>query len=188
MKIKPKAGGVVVELGRKEEQIPAAPALPIFKLNRILVPMDFTDAAEKAMQYAVPFAKQFGAQLYLLHVIEPYLPPSELAAYPDIETPDETEHQLQAMSQKIDQEVHSSVIVRRGNAAWEILAAIKELDVDLVILSTHGRRGLDRMLMGSTTEKVVRRASCPVLIVRENEHEFIANTPTDHATKTGTSV
>jgi hypothetical protein len=83
MKFKPspKTGAVSVELGVDEIQIPAhlMPAVPMFKLQRILVPVDFSDCSSKALQYAVPFAKQFGAALILLHVVEPYPAVPEMA-------------------------------------------------------------------------------------------------------------
>jgi len=60
-----------------------------------------------------------------------------------------------------------------GDPAIGIIAVAKELKIDLIILSTHGRTGLERVLLGSTAEKVVRHAGCPVLIVREHEHEFV---------------
>src|ERR1041384_5100147 len=79
-----KSGGVLVELGLKEAQLPvkstdrdAAP-LPIFKLKKILVPVDFSDCSNKALQYAIPFAKQFDAELILLHIIQPYVPVPEM--------------------------------------------------------------------------------------------------------------
>ncbi len=65
-------------------------------------------------------------------------------------------------------------VVRQGEPYLEILSVARELGMDLIILSTHGRTGLARVLMGSTTEKVVRHADCPVLVVREHEHEFLA--------------
>ena len=88
MKFKPTnhGGGVVVELGPQEAQLPSAPgragaaARPIFKLRKILVPVDFSECAKKALAYAIPFAKMFGAELTLLYVLEPYPAVPELAA------------------------------------------------------------------------------------------------------------
>ena len=191
MKIKPTAAGVVVELEHREAQIPSPepkPAtLPLFKLRKILVPVDFTHSAGKALQYAVPFAKQFGAELLLLHVIEPYVPPSEMAPYLGGETTEDAEHYLEILRKGISPDVAVTTLVRRGIAEHEILGAIHQLRIDLVILATHGRRGLERMLMGSTTEKVIRQAGCPVLIVREHEHEFVTATAA-HETLPATSI
>jgi universal stress protein A len=71
--------------------------------------------------------------------------------------------------------VPSRAVVQTGNPELAIVDAAKELGIDLIILSTHGRTGLSRVLLGSTAEKVVRHAGCPVLIVREHEHEFIVD-------------
>ena len=68
-------------------------------------------------------------------------------------------------------------LVRTGSPADEIVDAAKEMGVDLIILSTHGRTGLKHLLLGSMTENVVRRAPCPVLVVREREREFVSTRP-----------
>jgi len=66
-------------------------------------------------------------------------------------------------------------LVRVGEATTGIIETAKELGIDLIILSTHGRKGMARLFLGSTAEQVVRRAPCPVLIVRENEREFLGD-------------
>ena len=88
MKIKPtsKEGGVLVELGPQESQLPSpGAASAVFKLKKILVPLDFSDCSKKALQYAIPFAKQFGAELELVHVVEPYASIPEMGPV-DVET------------------------------------------------------------------------------------------------------
>ena len=155
----------------------ATPAgiLPVFQLRRILVPTDFSKCAEKALQYAVPFARQFGAELILLHVIPPtvVLQTSEIMLQGVPETTEEAQVGLDELRNSIARDIASTAQVRRGSPAPEIVDAAKELDIDVIILSTHGRTGLSHVLLGNTVEKVVRRANCPVLVVREHEHEFI---------------
>src|SRR5689334_23116598 len=89
MKFKPtsKSRGVVVELGPEETQIPAQSlaTAPVFKLRKILVTIDFSDCSKKALAYAIPFARQFDAELNLLHVVEPYPAVPEMAPF-DVET------------------------------------------------------------------------------------------------------
>ncbi len=188
MKIKPaeKTGGVIVELGPKEPQLPflagegMTPARPAFKLKEILVPVDFSECMEKALLYAVPFAQQFDARLTLLHVVEsPYLPASEMGVVVEVESTDDARKELEALRARLADKVRCQTMIRKGSAQYEIIAAAKELGSDLIILATHGRTGLERLLMGSTGEKVVRRASCPILIVRTHEHDFITGSPTD---------
>lgn len=182
MKFKPaeKSGGMVVELGPKEIQLPrtatgqTAAMLPAFNLKNILVPVDFTECTPEALMYAVAFAKQFQAKLTLLHVIEPaYLPPSELGGVEIIETKSEAKAQLEKLQQTHLGQVRSEILVKRGNAEQEIIAAASETESNLILLATHGRTGFSRMLLGSTAEHVVRHAHCPVLIVRPEEREFV---------------
>jgi nucleotide-binding universal stress UspA family protein len=176
MKIKPtaKTGGVLVELAPEESQIPAqlVATAPAFKLQKILVPVDFSDCSKKALQYAIPFAKQFGAELLLLHVVEPYPIVPEMAPY-DFETIHDGRQELLALQQTLGDVVPSTISLRKGTPHLEITEAARELGADLIIISTHGRKGLSRRVFGSTTEKVVRYAPCPVLIVRECERDFI---------------
>jgi len=182
MKFKPsdKAGGVVVELGPQEKQLPPTEATgkaaangPAFELKKILVPVDFSDCSRKALRYALSFARQFGAELTLLHVVQPYLPVAEMALV-ETESTEDAHEALQELRGLVGDEVPCRTLVRTGSPPYEILGAAKELGIDLLILSTHGRSGLEHVLMGSTTDKVVRQAGCPVLVVREHEHEFIA--------------
>jgi nucleotide-binding universal stress UspA family protein len=155
-------------------QIPAQSVCtaPSFKLQKILVPIDFSDCSKKALQYAIPFARQFEAELVLVHVVEPYPMVPEMAPY-DFETFDDSRLELEALRKGIDDTVSSSVALRKGTPHLEISEAARELGADLIVISTHGRKGLVRRVFGSTTEKVVRYAPCPVLIVRESEREFV---------------
>lgn len=183
MKIKPmdRTGGVIVELGRTESQLPSVnlsqrtPTLPALELRKILVPVDFSECTEKALQYALAFARQFGAELTLLHVMEPaYVPASEMGILADAGSDEDAEGWLHSLRRRLDPEIRCQTLLRKGGAQSEIIAVAKELGSDLIILSTHGRTGLERLLLGSTAEKIVRHAGCPLLVVRENEHEFVA--------------
>jgi nucleotide-binding universal stress UspA family protein len=179
MKIKPttKAGGVVVELGPKEVQLPteAPEESPVFSIKKLLVPIDFSDCSRKALDYAVPFARQFDAEVVLLHVLEPY-PPIPQMDLIDLDSVGEARRNLETLRARTAQAVHCSSLVRTGDPRTEIIAAAQELGIDLIVLSTHGRTGIAHVLLGSTAEKVVRHAKCPILIVRENEHEFLRPT------------
>ncbi len=169
MRVKPafKDGGVLVELGPKEKQLPTEP-VPRFKLKRILVPLDFSDCSKKALQYAVPFAKQFNAEVVLLHVIEPYpaVPQMELV---DVETIQDSLVELEIVREAIGEDIHCSSEVPHVEIAQEA----KQNDIDLIILATHGYKGLSHVFLGSTAEKVFRSAPCPVLTVRQFEREFV---------------
>ena len=190
MKFKPtkKTGGVVVELGAKENQLPGeTPArptapLPAFKLKKILVPVDFSQCSQKALQYAIPFARQFDATLTLFNVVPGYLPVPEMGivdvSLMETQMQQAAERELAALKQRhLEAGIPTESIVRIGNPYHEIVVAAKEMNMDLIILSTHGRTGLKYVFMGSTAEHVVRYAPCPVLVVREHEHEFVTNKP-----------
>jgi nucleotide-binding universal stress UspA family protein len=188
MKIRParKSGKVVIELDRKEPQLPAresgpaVAALPVFKLKKILVPIDFSECSRKALTYAVPMAKQFDAVIVLLFVVQVHYPVPDWGV---VDTPlierqlrDTGEAELANLAaQEIRGQVQAATLVRVGNAYHEIVATARAEEADLIVMSTHGHTGLKHVLLGSTTERVVRYAPCPVLIVREFEHEFVAD-------------
>ena len=171
-----KAGERLAELGPKAAQLPderpqTTPS--VFQLNTLLVPVDFSGCSTKALAYAIPLAQQFKAELILLHVMWPYVSVPEMGPV-DLETIDDARTQLEELGRHLPEAVRWRTLLRTGQPHTEIIQAAKEMGVDLVVLSTHGRTGLARAVMGSTTEKVVRHAPCPVLVVREHEHEFVA--------------
>ncbi|HEX9614633.1 MAG TPA: universal stress protein [Bacteroidota bacterium] len=150
------------------------------ELKRILVPIDFSEHSRKALQYAIPFAQQFGASIDLVYVVEPTVYPADFSfgqvGFPAIE--DELRkrgaEELDGLVRKdIGKRVEARRAVRTGKAFYEILLYAKEENVDLILIATHGHTGIEHVLFGSTAEKVVRKAPCPVLIVRTNEREFV---------------
>ena len=179
MKIKPapQKGKVVMELEAKDEGL--LKSLP-FELRRILVPVDFSDTAKKAIQYAVPFGAAFDAEVLLLHVMQPYSVPIELGYVPP-EWAESQQKFLGAAREELDKlcareigaRARARALVREGVPWQEIIAAAQESRADLIILATHGRTGLSHVLLGSVAERVVRHAPCPVLVVREPERDFV---------------
>jgi nucleotide-binding universal stress UspA family protein len=139
------------------------------KLARILVPIDFSSHATRALRYAVPLARQVGGKITLLHVLEWPLVPAELGA---IVTNDARLNG--AARQRLDKLARATVptgllekaLVRVGRAHRDIADAARGLRMDLIVVSTHGRTGLKRALLGSTAERIVRHAPCPVLTLR----------------------
>ena len=182
MKIKPadKSGGVILEMGPDEKELPCSPdldsprVLQDFKLKKILVPVDFSECSVEAMLYAVPLGKQFDAEITLLHVIEPPpIPPPEGGMVVELESTAQVKKSLKEMKKQIQDGPRCHLAVRNGNAEYEIIQAAKELQSDLIILSTHGRTGLIRLVMGSTADYVTHHAGCPILLLRPNEREFV---------------
>lgn len=120
-----------------------------------------------------------GSEIALLHVLEPETPLTlagrpAATAFSNEEVAD-TEESLRALvaSAEAAGVAGTRSLVRTGVATHEIVEAAKELDVDLIVIATHGFTGWKHFAIGSTAERVARVASCPVLVVREKEHDFI---------------
>lgn len=177
------SGKVTMELNPADDALlDKAAAAGRFRLKSILVPVDFSSFSSKALEYAVAFSQQFGAGLVLLHVVEPMVYPENYMTIPSV-TDDingsllkAAEEKLAAQRKRIDVAVDRvKVETRLGRPYVEITEAADELGADLIILGTHGHTGLKHVLLGSTAERVVRHAPCPVLTVRDPEHDFIAS-------------
>lgn len=150
------------------------------KINKILCPTDFSEPAENALRYAFTLADKYGAKVYVQHVLEPITPVPGIDMGPSFNyderphTFQQVEEPLQEMLAKIDKaSVPYETVVSRGAPFLEIIRTAKENEVDMIVIATHGRTGLAHILLGSTAEKVVRKATCPVLTVKQTEHEFV---------------
>jgi nucleotide-binding universal stress UspA family protein len=148
-------------------------------VRKILVPTDFSPASRKSLSYALRFAEGLNSEITLLHVLEPETPLT-LAGRPAAgafskEELADAEEALRALadSAKTAGCAATKSILRTGVATHEIVEAAKELDVDLIVIATHGFTGWKHFAIGSTTERVARAAPCPVLVVREKEHDFV---------------
>ena len=147
----------------------AATASPLpFRIKSILVPLDFSPPSKKTLDYAVTFARQFKAKLTLVHVIEPIAASFPLAMEND-QSMAAAQKQLESLvkAARIPRSAVEKFLVRFGRSFHEIADAARTRKVDLIIISTHGYTGLKHALLGSTTERVVRHAPCPVLVVRQ---------------------
>ena len=143
-------------------------------INKVLVPIDFSDYSKSALRYAVNFAKSFDAEIILIYVVEPVIYPPDFSmgqiAMPSINTEwdDRAKDELQKLAKsEIIGAVKVKTIIKTGKPFVEIIETAKEENVDLIIIATHGRSGVEHILFGSTAEKVVRKAPCPVLTLRE---------------------
>jgi universal stress protein A len=147
--------------------------------KKILVPIDFSATSKKAFQYALRCAEQFGCKIVLLHVIEPVEAIAgtpltvDIFAQPEEDTT-AAEAELASLAASSGSRRNSFMsVVRTGHAPNEITKAAKELDVDLIVIATHGYTSWRHLCIGSTAERVVHTAPCPVLVVREKEHDFL---------------
>lgn len=154
----------------------------MIKLRKVLVPTDFSDSARHAFTYGVSFAREYKAELVLLHVVENLTVgyASDLFPVPMAEVFQEISGYARAELAKLAEEakqkgISVSDVVAQGKPSAEIIRYAAENGVDMIVLGTHGKGMLDQALFGSTTERVVRRSPCPVLTVRMAGHEFVDN-------------
>jgi nucleotide-binding universal stress UspA family protein len=139
--------------------------------RNILVPVDFSDTAERALDYAVMLATKLDAKVHLLNVIGvPALGVPELGVALTASVIDSVVRSNQDALDKLaaarrDKAQIGEVMLRTGDARDMILKAVDEVSADLIVMGTHGRRGVRRALLGSVAESIVRTASCPVLTV-----------------------
>lgn len=151
----------------------------LVRIKRILHPTDFSDSSGYALGYAVAFAREFGAKLHLLHVIEDvahalYFDMLQTPPVGDIlgELKRQAEKELDRMLRDSCAGLDVERLICKGVPFREIVRTARELEVDLIVLGTHGRTGIKHVLFGSVAERVVRKASCPVLSVRHPKQEF----------------
>ncbi|HYE29991.1 MAG TPA: universal stress protein [Methylomirabilota bacterium] len=181
MKIKPDPlhRNVTLEIESPEETNLLAGQPPAFvQIKRILVPVDFSGCSKRAVQYAIAFARQFNADVLLLHVVQLDYAAIEMSPL-DITAVERQIHESvrQRLTKFIEGLDVSHVSVEQrvlcGNVKKQILNEAQAYKPDLIIVGTHGETGLRHALLGSVAESVVRHANCPALTVREREHEII---------------
>ncbi len=143
-------------------------------IKKILVPIDFSDYSKSALKYAVNFAKVFNAEMYLIYVVEPVIYPPDFSmgqiAIPSVtvEMDERAKEELTKLAQQeIPPDLKKHIIIKTGKPFVEIIETADQEDIDLIIIATHGHSGVEHILFGSTAEKVVRKAPCPVLTLRE---------------------
>ncbi len=153
----------------------------MIELKRILVPTDFSEHSEQAAHYAAELAKRFGAEIHCIHVVD--IPADMLgtSAYymtgPSEQFLDqireESKKNLETFAQKNFEGAAVQTTFLEGSPFVQISRYAQEQKIDLVVIATHGRTGLKHVLFGSVAEKVVRKAPCPVLVVKREERDFV---------------
>jgi nucleotide-binding universal stress UspA family protein len=140
--------------------------------KKIVCPVDFSEFTDDIIKYAVNLARKYDAELHLFHVIpnlnyftpyESFLTPENLVLI-EKNVEQEVEKDFKKIIKGIDIPVKK--IIKTGIVFVEIIDYIKEENIDLVVLGTHGRSGIEHILIGSVAEKVVRKSPCPVLTIR----------------------
>lgn len=159
-------GRLPIEEGRAA--VPASLAAPA--MRKILAPIDFSDCSLDALEYAARAAQQFSASITILHVMEPvpYNLDFTLTHTGDIRAQRERlEARLRELTESLQRQgLRADCILRGGVPVDSVLDWSRERAYDLIVMGTHGRRGISHLLNGSVAEAVLRRASCPVLTVK----------------------
>jgi nucleotide-binding universal stress UspA family protein len=146
--------------------------------KKILCPLDFSEFSNEIVNYAVNIAGKYGSELHLLHVIpnlnyytpyESFLTPENLVAL-ESSIEKEVGKDFEKIIKKIDTPVKT--ITKSGAPFVEIIEYVKTESIDLVVMGTHGRSGIEHILIGSVAEKVVRKSPCPVLTIRPKNKAF----------------
>lgn len=154
----------------------------MIELKKILVPTDFGEAADAALNYARALARNFGASIDMLHVVED-VSTRLLAGEMYVAVPQRLQQDVEDAARKqlgellIDNDPDPlpvrPVVIASNAPAMSIVSYAKEVRSDLIVMGTHGRGPMAHLFMGSVAERVVRLAPCPVLVVRHPQHEFV---------------
>ncbi|GJQ31938.1 MAG: hypothetical protein HBSAPP04_07770 [Ignavibacteriaceae bacterium] len=146
----------------------------MIQFKKILVPVDFSDYSIQALKFASEYAGMFGAEIVLVYIVEPVIYPPDLSigqiALPTLtyQVDERAKEELvRVAKENIREGISVTPVVKLGKPYLEIIEVARAEDVDLIIISTHGHTGVEQILFGSTADKVVRKAPCPVLTLRE---------------------
>jgi nucleotide-binding universal stress UspA family protein len=153
----------------------------MIKFKRILFPTDFSPSAQHALDYAISLALEYESSIILGHVIEDISFNSSftLSSFP---TSLEYHHGMEekakeelarVLSPQLKRQINVEEAVVRGRPFVEIIRLAKEKSADLIVMATHSQTGIRHSHLGSTAERVVRKAPCPVMVIRHPEYQFI---------------
>ncbi|MGR3301283.1 MAG: universal stress protein [Candidatus Scalindua sp.] len=149
----------------------------MINIKNILCPIDHSDCSKEALKYAVSFAIKDNSKLYLLHVIDIRAFDESITTMTPQIPDDETLKRLKTklldcIPEEIRDDMDVEALVVQGIPFVEIISTAKKDDIDMIVIGSHGRTGITHMMMGSVSEKVVRKAPCPVLTVRKSDQKF----------------
>ncbi len=154
----------------------------MIKLEKVLVATDFSEPSRTAMEYGRTLARTFGASLHVVHVVENVFVRTAAGEFGVSEAglvmqslEDAARRQMEAFVRDDDRRElgAQAAILNANSAAAGIVSYAKDHGIGIIVIGTHGRGALSKLLMGSAAERVVRTAPCPVLTVHSDEHEFI---------------
>jgi nucleotide-binding universal stress UspA family protein len=157
----------------------------MIRLTSVLVAFDFGETSQKALAYGMNLTRAFGGRLHVLHVAD-VIATTASQFYP--EHPGNPEMRAESLALKqlhaVVPDADAELAVRiSGSPAAAIVQYAQSIGAGVIVIGTHGRDGVSRLIMGSVAEHVVRYAPCPVLVVRRHEHEFVLPDPVGVATR-----
>lgn len=150
----------------------------MIKLKKILCPIDFSECSLYALSYAIDLSVKEHASLYLIHVIETHISDiGDIMKQIDLLLDDKQINNLRMqlinlIPDDIRSNIHTEPIVEKGIPFVEIIKTAKDKQVDLIVMGTHGRTGLEHILIGSVAERVIQKSPCPVLSIRLPKQVF----------------
>jgi nucleotide-binding universal stress UspA family protein len=135
------------------------------EINKVVVPVDFTSTTDKVVDYAVSVAEKLGAEICFLHVVSDFEGYDMMLVHPsfNVLAADMKEKSENRIAELVETYAGSCGNVEIGDAAEKIVEYAKNEGADMIIVGTHGAKGLERIILGSTAERVIKKASCPVL-------------------------
>ena len=153
----------------------------MIKFKRILFPTDFSPSAQHALDYAISVALEYESSIILAHVIEDISFnssftltsfPTSLGYHHGMEERAKDEL-TKAISPQLKRQINTEEVIARGKPFVEIIRLAKEKNADLIVMATHSQTGIRHSHLGSTSERVVRKAPCPVMVIRHPEYQFV---------------
>src|SRR5579863_2158894 len=162
----PRARSMRLRAGEAKDHAKEAAMAALFE--KILCPVDFDDNSRAAVDYARDLAVRSGGKLFLVHIIVPIPPPPDLPVEPyPPGSVDQAKARLERMAkERLEGKVPYECCVKVGVPAVEISSTAAEVGAQLIVMATHGRRGLAHFVLGSVAERVVRESRVPVLTIR----------------------
>ena len=143
----------------------------MIEFSKILYVTDFSESSEYAGQYAISIAGKYGCRLYVAHVVEPFTYADDFGIDYGAQL-----REMEATARRLLDNTAASMkrtgadvesILLSGNPSAEIVKFAKEETIDLIVMATHGRSGVEHLLMGSVAEKILRKSPCPVMTVKK---------------------
>ncbi|PKN05685.1 MAG: hypothetical protein CVU74_00390 [Deltaproteobacteria bacterium HGW-Deltaproteobacteria-9] len=155
----------------------------MFQPRKILVPMDFSEDADRAFQVALSIASRYQARIFLLHVIHNIIQPYVVDYCVDKNIADIVMNvSIVSSNEKLQETIENNqdignikvlYYVRKGQPYEEILQEASEREIDLIVIASHGKTGLKKYFIGSVAEKVMKEAKCPVLLIRSHKKDEV---------------